>query len=107
IPDLNFKLAVYQLCDFTEGKPISKCYSVSPMLENIKGTRIAALRTKSRMCRLSWFLDPGGWSKNATVGLYFIFPGICTLSLEKKSYGYQQKLIKIRFEQEKPLDEEK
>ncbi|KAL6043348.1 hypothetical protein STEG23_034591, partial [Scotinomys teguina] len=33
------------------------------------------------MCRLSWFLDPGGWSKTATVGLYFIFPGICTLSL--------------------------
>ncbi|KAL6083148.1 hypothetical protein STEG23_014135 [Scotinomys teguina] len=34
------------------------------------------------MCRLSWFLDPGGWSKTAAVGLYFIFPGICTLSLE-------------------------
>ncbi|KAL6037417.1 hypothetical protein STEG23_016250 [Scotinomys teguina] len=33
------------------------------------------------MCRLSWFLDPGGWSKAAAVGLYFIFPGICTLSL--------------------------
>ncbi|KAL6078290.1 hypothetical protein STEG23_006547 [Scotinomys teguina] len=29
-----------------------------------------------------WFLDPGGWSKTAAVGLYFIFPGICTLSLE-------------------------
>ncbi|KAL6083034.1 hypothetical protein STEG23_035124 [Scotinomys teguina] len=29
-----------------------------------------------------WFLDPGGWSKTATVSLYFIFPGICTLSLE-------------------------
>ncbi|KAL6094307.1 hypothetical protein STEG23_014256 [Scotinomys teguina] len=28
-----------------------------------------------------WFLDPGGWSKTATVRLYFIFPGICTLSL--------------------------
>ncbi|KAL6082718.1 hypothetical protein STEG23_016473 [Scotinomys teguina] len=27
-----------------------------------------------------WFLDPGGWSKTA-VRLYFIFPGICTLSL--------------------------
>ncbi|KAL6087135.1 hypothetical protein STEG23_009736 [Scotinomys teguina] len=34
------------------------------------------------MCRLSWFLDPGGWSKAAAVGLYFIFPGICTLSLD-------------------------
>ncbi|KAL6093898.1 hypothetical protein STEG23_005668, partial [Scotinomys teguina] len=33
------------------------------------------------MCRLSWFLDPGGWSKTALVGLYFIFPGICSLSL--------------------------
>ncbi|KAL6087445.1 hypothetical protein STEG23_020957 [Scotinomys teguina] len=33
------------------------------------------------MCRLSWFLDPGGWSKAAMVGLYFNFPGICTLSL--------------------------
>ncbi|KAL6058057.1 hypothetical protein STEG23_028329 [Scotinomys teguina] len=33
------------------------------------------------MCRLSWFLDPGGWSKAAVVGLYFIFPGIYTLSL--------------------------
>ncbi|KAL6037943.1 hypothetical protein STEG23_018642, partial [Scotinomys teguina] len=29
----------------------------------------------------SWFLDPGGWSKTAAVRLYFIFPGICTLSL--------------------------
>ncbi|KAL6043415.1 hypothetical protein STEG23_007995, partial [Scotinomys teguina] len=29
-----------------------------------------------------WFLDPGGWSKTAAVGLYFIFPGICTLSLK-------------------------
>ncbi|KAL6081731.1 hypothetical protein STEG23_016813, partial [Scotinomys teguina] len=27
-----------------------------------------------------WFLDPGGWGKTA-VSLYFIFPGICTLSL--------------------------
>ncbi|KAL6052583.1 hypothetical protein STEG23_025333, partial [Scotinomys teguina] len=36
------------------------------------------------MCRLSWFLDPGGWSKAAVVGLYFIFPGVCTLSLTYK-----------------------
>ncbi|KAL6076473.1 hypothetical protein STEG23_020591, partial [Scotinomys teguina] len=28
-----------------------------------------------------WFLDPGGWSKTAVVRLFFIFPGICTLSL--------------------------
>ncbi|KAL6044726.1 hypothetical protein STEG23_000923 [Scotinomys teguina] len=30
-----------------------------------------------------WFLDPGGWSKTAAVSLYFIFPGICTLSLKQ------------------------
>ncbi|KAL6037140.1 hypothetical protein STEG23_007445, partial [Scotinomys teguina] len=36
---------------------------------------------ESLMCRLSWFLDPGGWSKTAVVGLYFIFPGIYTMSL--------------------------
>ncbi|KAL6036565.1 hypothetical protein STEG23_024661 [Scotinomys teguina] len=45
------------------------------------GTRTAALRTESRMCQRSWFLDLGGWDKAAAVGLYFIFPGICTLSL--------------------------
>ncbi|KAL6090846.1 hypothetical protein STEG23_013272 [Scotinomys teguina] len=33
------------------------------------------------MCLFCWFLDPGGWSKTAAAGLYFIFPGICTLSL--------------------------
>ncbi|KAL6077525.1 hypothetical protein STEG23_006723 [Scotinomys teguina] len=37
------------------------------------------------MCRLSWFLDPRGWSKTAAVRLYFIFPGICTLSLDFSS----------------------
>ncbi|KAL6091243.1 hypothetical protein STEG23_026825 [Scotinomys teguina] len=37
------------------------------------------------MCRLTWFLDPGGWGKAAAaVGLYFIFPGICTLSLDSQ-----------------------
>ncbi|KAL6036674.1 hypothetical protein STEG23_021821, partial [Scotinomys teguina] len=46
----------------------------------------AALTTESRMCQLSWFLDPGGWSKTAVVELYFIFPGICTLSLEFKNF---------------------
>ncbi|KAL6075383.1 hypothetical protein STEG23_005333 [Scotinomys teguina] len=35
------------------------------------------------MCRFSWFLDPGGWGKTTAVRLYFIFPGICTLSLER------------------------
>ncbi|KAL6080304.1 hypothetical protein STEG23_021583, partial [Scotinomys teguina] len=33
------------------------------------------------MCWLSRFLDPRGWSKTASVGLHFISPGICTLSL--------------------------
>ncbi|KAL6032147.1 hypothetical protein STEG23_002778 [Scotinomys teguina] len=33
-----------------------------------------------------WFLDPGGWSKTATVSLYFIFPGICTLSLKSAAF---------------------
>ncbi|KAL6053887.1 hypothetical protein STEG23_003714 [Scotinomys teguina] len=33
------------------------------------------------MCRPPWFLDPGAWSKTAAFTLYFIFPGICTLSL--------------------------
>ncbi|KAL6070933.1 hypothetical protein STEG23_013276, partial [Scotinomys teguina] len=40
------------------------------------------------MCRLSWFLDPGGWSKTAAVGLYFIFPGICTLSLDMEKAAH-------------------
>ncbi|KAL6033537.1 hypothetical protein STEG23_032987, partial [Scotinomys teguina] len=35
-----------------------------------------------------WFLDPGGWSKAAEVGLYFIFPGICTLSLKAGGYEF-------------------
>ncbi|KAL6076478.1 hypothetical protein STEG23_020596 [Scotinomys teguina] len=36
----------------------------------------------------SWFLDPGGWSKATAVGLYFIFPGICTLSLDELRTTY-------------------
>ncbi|KAL6084522.1 hypothetical protein STEG23_028880 [Scotinomys teguina] len=56
-----------------------------PSLRHPHRTRTAALRTESRMCQLSWFLDPGGWSKAAAVRLYFIFPGICTLSLDTKS----------------------
>ncbi|KAL6084927.1 hypothetical protein STEG23_036236, partial [Scotinomys teguina] len=54
------------------------------------GTRTGALRAESRMCLLSWFLDPGGWSKAATVGLYFIFPGICTLSLTQGTEGIRE-----------------
>ncbi|KAL6041930.1 hypothetical protein STEG23_010431 [Scotinomys teguina] len=40
-----------------------------------------SLKNREPDVRLSWFLDPGGWGKAAAVGLYFIFPGICTLSL--------------------------
>ncbi|KAL6037869.1 hypothetical protein STEG23_028460 [Scotinomys teguina] len=37
----------------------------------------------------SWFLDPGGWSKTTVVRLYFIFPGICTLSLKNGGSLFQ------------------
>ncbi|KAL6068861.1 hypothetical protein STEG23_036942 [Scotinomys teguina] len=65
------------------------------------------------MCRLSWFLDPGGWGKAAVVGLYFIFPGICTLSLWKlvlwcRGHVYVDKIagqgidrLKVKEEREK------
>ncbi|KAL6081066.1 hypothetical protein STEG23_004704, partial [Scotinomys teguina] len=41
-----------------------------------------------------WFLDPGGWSKTAAVSLYFIFPGICTLSL-LESFGKREPHLRI------------
>ncbi|KAL6085195.1 hypothetical protein STEG23_029136 [Scotinomys teguina] len=50
------------------------------------------------MCQLSWFLDPGGWSKTAAVGLYFIFPGTCTLSLSNQERGpapYRGKTVEL------------
>ncbi|KAL6078615.1 hypothetical protein STEG23_020851, partial [Scotinomys teguina] len=50
-----------------------------------------SLKNREPDVRLSWFLDPGGWSKTAAVGLYFIFPGICTLSLVKSSFFNGQK----------------
>ncbi|KAL6077531.1 hypothetical protein STEG23_006729 [Scotinomys teguina] len=44
-----------------------------------------------------WFLDPGGWSKTTEVRLYFIFPGICTLSLVDKAWklfiGFNYKAV--------------
>ncbi|KAL6038504.1 hypothetical protein STEG23_017576 [Scotinomys teguina] len=40
-----------------------------------------SLKNREPDVRPPWILDPGGWSKVAAVGLYFIFPGICTLSL--------------------------
>ncbi|KAL6039700.1 hypothetical protein STEG23_000312 [Scotinomys teguina] len=55
------------------------------------------------MCQLSWFLDPGGWSKTATVGLYFIFPGICTLSLGELSdrvYNYPEGLGEVLYREQ-------
>ncbi|KAL6046742.1 hypothetical protein STEG23_017929, partial [Scotinomys teguina] len=42
----------------------------------------------------TWFLDPGGWSKSTVVGLFFIFPGICTLSLQLSQYLTLDFLIK-------------
>ncbi|KAL6093617.1 hypothetical protein STEG23_016072 [Scotinomys teguina] len=47
------------------------------------------------MCLLSWFLDPGGWSKTDVFGLYFIFPGICTLSLMETFTASQDPPIKF------------
>ncbi|KAL6061556.1 hypothetical protein STEG23_000999, partial [Scotinomys teguina] len=40
-----------------------------------------SLKIREQDVPASWFLDPGGWSKTAAVRLFFIFPGICTLSL--------------------------
>ncbi|KAL6086525.1 hypothetical protein STEG23_035521, partial [Scotinomys teguina] len=45
-----------------------------------------------------WFLDPGGWGKAAAVGLYFIFPGICTLSLERVYEPVSYKQLKDLME---------
>ncbi|KAL6034982.1 hypothetical protein STEG23_003824 [Scotinomys teguina] len=48
-----------------------------------------------------WFLDPGGWSKTAAVSLYFIFPGICTLSLYsiamKRHHGHTNSRVSEKF----------
>ncbi|KAL6048955.1 hypothetical protein STEG23_028079 [Scotinomys teguina] len=49
-----------------------------------------------------WFLDPGGWSKTAAVSLYFIFPGICTLSLDLRvnleEFFHRQIPVKLSLE---------
>ncbi|KAL6061440.1 hypothetical protein STEG23_033207, partial [Scotinomys teguina] len=42
-----------------------------------------------------WFLDPGVWSKTTAVSLYFIFPGICTLSLPICQAAYQNDLGQV------------
>ncbi|KAL6047999.1 hypothetical protein STEG23_036120 [Scotinomys teguina] len=57
---------------------------------------------ESRMCQFSWFLDPGGWSKTATVGLYFIFPGICTLSLASLYSEFQDGQGTVKLSKPKP-----
>ncbi|KAL6048220.1 hypothetical protein STEG23_013484, partial [Scotinomys teguina] len=60
-----------------------------------------------------WFLDPGGWSKTATVSLYFIFPGICSLSLIKayikspsieKSFSFHIDLFQVDIAMEMKMD---
>ncbi|KAL6082955.1 hypothetical protein STEG23_009609 [Scotinomys teguina] len=50
-----------------------------------------------------WFLDPGGWSKTAAVSLYFIFPGICTLSLflQRKKTATGQSTVRAKSEPRK------
>ncbi|KAL6087482.1 hypothetical protein STEG23_017947, partial [Scotinomys teguina] len=40
-----------------------------------------------------WFLDPGGWGKAVAVGLYFIFPGIGTLSLRLKHISLRSSVL--------------
>ncbi|KAL6079500.1 hypothetical protein STEG23_037073 [Scotinomys teguina] len=85
LEELHFKCVpstfkrTFTLLGFSYEKSLSTQYEVTGVGNPFGKT--AALRTESRMCRLSWFLDPGGWSKTTVVGLYFIFPGICTLSL--------------------------
>ncbi|KAL6040578.1 hypothetical protein STEG23_015979, partial [Scotinomys teguina] len=57
------------------------------------------------MCRLSWFLDPRGWSKTTAVGLYIIFPGICTLSLPtERPCLHKQKVAPKQTPAAKPDD---
>ncbi|KAL6050750.1 hypothetical protein STEG23_015288, partial [Scotinomys teguina] len=51
-----------------------------------------------------WSLDPGGWSKASTVGLYFIFPGICTLSLILKCLAPGNPGCSFRVSTENPSD---
>ncbi|KAL6035638.1 hypothetical protein STEG23_036474 [Scotinomys teguina] len=48
----------------------------------------------------SWFLDLGGWSKMATVNLYFIFPGICTLSLNTHFINFFQICVVLSHDSE-------
>ncbi|KAL6030662.1 hypothetical protein STEG23_034852 [Scotinomys teguina] len=57
-----------------------------------------SLKNREPDVRLSWFLDPGGWSKTAAVGLYFIFPGICTLSLVDMNHWYWSVFIQTQCE---------
>ncbi|KAL6081892.1 hypothetical protein STEG23_007255 [Scotinomys teguina] len=47
-----------------------------------------SLKIRESDVPVPWFLDPGSWSKTVTVRLFFIFPGICTLSLSvSKHWG--------------------
>ncbi|KAL6092082.1 hypothetical protein STEG23_011639 [Scotinomys teguina] len=51
---------------------------------------------KNREQNVPWFLDPGGWGKASTVRLYFIFPGICTLSLMVPTVTLKKRLPQDR-----------
>ncbi|KAL6036941.1 hypothetical protein STEG23_020683, partial [Scotinomys teguina] len=85
IPENETSAVTFILMDFSE-YPDVQPGSTAPIdvSYDCHALGAAALRTESRMCLLSWFLDPGGWGKAADVGLYFIFPGICTLSLKQQ-----------------------
>ncbi|KAL6033235.1 hypothetical protein STEG23_004649 [Scotinomys teguina] len=50
-----------------------------------------SLKIRELYVPVPWFLDPGGWSETATVSLYFVFPGICTLSLDSTYLASQQR----------------
>ncbi|KAL6081960.1 hypothetical protein STEG23_002214, partial [Scotinomys teguina] len=68
--------------------PSSKETEEKIMIVLGKENQNCSLKNRELDVPASWFLDPGGWSKAASVGLYFIFPGICTLSLLERPLHY-------------------
>ncbi|KAL6031420.1 hypothetical protein STEG23_010092 [Scotinomys teguina] len=79
--------------------PILGCSPLTCIAELGNSSIEISIRCHSLDCSLKirepevlapWFLDPGGWSKTAVVILYFIFPGICTLSLKLTSTDARQ-----------------
>ncbi|KAL6090672.1 hypothetical protein STEG23_023456, partial [Scotinomys teguina] len=78
-----------QVFHFSVKEGLMKLASEDDLANEIVMLKTVALRTESRKCRLSWFLDPRGWNKTAAVRLYFIFPGICTLFLPYFPFAFQ------------------